>query len=96
MAHRTVRWCTGHDTVQCPVRAMSAAHWGLEQLIVEVLCLLAAPESLVAHQTYSVRSNFAALTFDYAMFTFVVDRCAHLTVALLAHWTLSGAHHTVR
>jgi hypothetical protein len=50
-AHRTVRWCTGHDTVQCPVPAMSADHWGLEWLTVEVFCPLAAPDSLMAHRT---------------------------------------------
>jgi hypothetical protein len=66
------------------------------RLTVEVLCLLAALDSPVAHQTCLVRSDFAALTSDCALFTFAVDRCTHLTVALLAHWTLSGAHHTVR
>jgi hypothetical protein len=50
-AHRIVRWCTGHDTVYCPVRAASADRWGLEQLNIEVLCPPTAPESPVAHQT---------------------------------------------
>jgi hypothetical protein len=34
-------------TVHCPVRAMSADRWGLELLIVEVFCPLAAPDSPV-------------------------------------------------
>jgi hypothetical protein len=44
-AHRTVWWCTRHDTVHCPVRAMSADRWGLERLTVEVPCPLVAPNS---------------------------------------------------
>jgi hypothetical protein len=88
MTHQTVRWCTEHVTVQCPVRATLAACWGLERLTVEVLCLLAAPDSLVAHQTCSVRPNIVALTSDCALFTFAVDRCAQVTVAPLAHWTV--------
>jgi hypothetical protein len=59
MAHRTVRWCIGQDTVQFPVRATSATRWGLEQLTVEALCPVAAPDSPVAHQTCLVRSDFA-------------------------------------
>jgi hypothetical protein len=46
-AHRTVRWCTGHDTIHCSVRATPADRWGLERLTVEVLCPLAAPSSPV-------------------------------------------------
>jgi hypothetical protein len=64
MAHRTVRWCTRQDTVHCPVRATSAHRWGLEQLTVEVLCPLAAPDNPVAHRTCPMRSDFAAPTFD--------------------------------
>jgi hypothetical protein len=45
---------TRHGTVQCPVRATLAAHWGLERLTVEVLCLLATPDSPVAHRTCPV------------------------------------------
>jgi hypothetical protein len=44
MAHRTVRWCTRHGTVHCPVPATSADRCGLERWTVEVLCLLAAPD----------------------------------------------------
>jgi hypothetical protein len=36
-----------NSTVQYPVRAMSAARWGLEWLTIEVLCLVAAPDSPV-------------------------------------------------
>jgi hypothetical protein len=54
-AHRTVWWCTGHGTIHCPMRAMSADYRGLERLTVEVLCPLAAPDS-------PVRSDFAVLT----------------------------------
>jgi hypothetical protein len=87
MAHRTVRWCTGHDTIQCPVRAMSAARWGLERFIVEVFCLIATPDSPVAHQTCPMRPDIAALNCECALFTFAVDRCAHLTIAPFAHRT---------
>jgi hypothetical protein len=90
MAHWIVWWCTQQGIVQCPVSATSAAHWGLERLTVEVLCLLAAPDSPV------VRSDFSVLPSDCVLFTFAVDRCAHLVVAPLAHRTLSGAHWTVR
>jgi hypothetical protein len=49
-AHQTVRWCTGHRIVHCPVHATSAACWGLGRLTIEVLCPLAAPDSPVAHR----------------------------------------------
>jgi phage baseplate assembly protein gpV len=39
------------------------------------LCLLAAPDSPVAHQTCLMRPNIAALTYDCALFTFTVDHC---------------------
>jgi hypothetical protein len=51
LAHRTVRWCTGHDTVHCSVSATSVDRWGLELLTVEVFYPLAAPDSPVAHRT---------------------------------------------
>jgi hypothetical protein len=44
MAHRTVRWCTGHGIVHYPVCATSDARWGLERLTIEFLCLVAAPD----------------------------------------------------
>jgi hypothetical protein len=66
--------------------ATSAARWGFERLTVEVLCL-AAPDSSVPHRTCLVLSDFSALTSDYALFTFAVDRCVHLTVAPMAHRT---------
>jgi hypothetical protein len=56
------------------VRATSAARWGLERLTVEVLCLVAAPDSPVAHQTCPVRSVFSALTCDAHCSLFAVDR----------------------
>jgi hypothetical protein len=46
-AHWTVRWCTGHSIVHCPVRATSADRWGLELLTVEVFCPFGAPDSPV-------------------------------------------------
>jgi hypothetical protein len=92
-AHRTVRWCTGQGTVHCLMPATSAYRWGLELLTVEFFCPLAAPDSPVAHQTCLVRSDFAALTSDFCTVRFYCS-CSrplvHLTVALLAHRTLSG------
>jgi hypothetical protein len=58
---------TGHGIVHCPVPDTSADRWGLVQLTVEVLCLLATPDSPVAHRTYTVRS-------DRALFTSTVHR----------------------
>jgi hypothetical protein len=40
-------WRIGQDIVQCPVRATSTAHWGLERLTVEALCHVAALDSPV-------------------------------------------------
>jgi hypothetical protein len=68
----------------------------LERLTVEVLCLLATLDSPVAHRTCPVRSDIADLTSGCALFTFAVDRCLQVSVALLVHRTLSGAHRTVR
>jgi hypothetical protein len=56
------------------VRATSVARWGLERLTVEVLYPVVATDSPVAHQTCPVRSDFAALTSDCALFTFTVHR----------------------
>jgi hypothetical protein len=84
-AHQIVRWCTGHDTVHCLVRATLADRCGLERLTVEVLCPLAAPDS-------SVRSDFALLTSDFCsvhcIVVSAVDHWAQLTVAPLAHRTV--------
>ena len=71
---RCWRWRTGQDTVQCPVRATSAARWGLERLTVEALCPVAAPDSPVAHRTCPVRSDFAALTSDSSTVCFYCSR----------------------
>jgi hypothetical protein len=82
-AHRTVRWCTGHGIVHCPVRATSADRWGLERLTVKVLCPLAAPDSLV-------RSDFVVLTFALFIVPPIseVGHWAKLIVDLLAHRTV--------
>jgi hypothetical protein len=50
MAHRIVRWCTGHDTVHYLVPTTLEDRWGLEQLTVEDPCPLVASDSPVAHQ----------------------------------------------
>jgi hypothetical protein len=67
-AHQTVRWCTGHGTVHCPVCATSADCWGLELLTVEVFCPLAAPDSPVAHRTVwcvlTLQTNFWLLHYS--------------------------------
>jgi hypothetical protein len=85
MAQRTVRWCTGHDIVHCPVPTTSADRWGLEWLTVEVLCPLAAPDSPVAYQTCLVCSDFTTLTSDFYTMRFLLftqstiralDRCS--------------------
>jgi hypothetical protein len=98
-AHRTVRWCTGQGTVHCSVPATSADRWGLERLIIEVFCRLAAPDSSVAHRTCSVRSDFAALTSDFCTVRFYCscsrplsagDRCS------VGSPDMSSVHRTVR
>jgi hypothetical protein len=71
-AHRTVWWCTGHSTFHCPVSATSADYWGLEWLTVEVLCPLVALDSLVAHRTCPVLSDFTALTSDFCTVHFLL------------------------
>jgi hypothetical protein len=63
-AHRTVRWCTVHDTVNYPVPATSVDRWGLERLAIEVFCPLVAPDSPV-HSDFSLA--------HYLLFT-AVDR----------------------
>jgi hypothetical protein len=55
-AHRTVRWCTRHDTVHCPVRTTAADRWGLERLTIEFLYPLATPDSLV-HSDFTVLTS---------------------------------------
>jgi hypothetical protein len=69
MTDQIVRWCTVHGIVHCPVCATLADRWGLERLNVEVLCPLAAPDSLVAHWTVQcvLTSQFWLLTS--ALFT---------------------------
>jgi hypothetical protein len=62
---RCCRWRTGQSggtpdraLFRSPVRATSADRWGLEQLTVEVFCLVVAPDSPVAHRTCPVCSDF--------------------------------------
>jgi hypothetical protein len=73
---------------------MSADRWGLELLTVEVFCLLAAPDSPVAHRTVrrdlSLQTVFSLLVLQTAR---TVDCWAKLTVAPLSHrtvWWLTG------
>jgi hypothetical protein len=86
-AHRIVQWCTGHGTVHCLVRATSANRWGLELLIVKVLCPLAALDSPVAHRTVRcvLTSDFCSI---HCSFVSAVDRWAKLTIAPLTHQTV--------
>jgi hypothetical protein len=89
-AHQTVWWCTGHDTIHCPVPAMSTDRWGLERLTVEVPCPLAALDS-------PVRSDFVALTSILCTFTVhrsrplgAIDRCS------VGSLYMFGAHRTIQ
>jgi hypothetical protein len=100
-AHRTVRWCTRHGTVHCPVRATLAIRYGLEQLTVGIFCIQAASDSSVAHWTCPVTSDFAALNFARhcsSLYTSAVDRwhagsrCSTGSPDSLVNY--SGAHST--
>jgi hypothetical protein len=99
MAHRKIWWRTGQGTVHSLVLATSVDSWGLEWMTVEVLCRLAAPDSLVAHQTCPVRSDFTPLTSDFCTMRFyylsqstivTFDRCS------VGSPDMSGAHRTVQ
>jgi hypothetical protein len=87
-AHWTVRWCTGHSTVHCPVSATSADHWGLELLTVEVLCPLVAPDNLMAHRIVrcilTLQTDLWLLRCRLPVVS-AVDRWAKLIVAPLSH-----------
>jgi hypothetical protein len=87
-AHRTVRWCTEHNTVHCPVRVTSADRWGLELLTIEVLCLLVAPDSPVTHRI--VRCDLTSHTVFWLLTVKLFHNwpLAKLTIAALAHWTV--------
>jgi hypothetical protein len=50
-AHRIVWSCTGHNTIHYPVRDTLSDRWGLEQLMVEVVCPFATLDSPVPYQT---------------------------------------------
>jgi hypothetical protein len=87
-AHRTVRWCTGHCTVHCLVSAMSADRWSLELLTVEVFCVLAAPDSPVAHRTVLCDLTLQMTFWHLTVRLFRSRPLAKLTVALLSHRTV--------
>jgi hypothetical protein len=84
-AHRTVRWSTGHSTINCPVCATSNDNWGLELLTVEVVYPFGAPVSPVAHRTVrcdlSSQIVFWLLTLQTVDQSTVVDQWAKMTVA---------------
>jgi hypothetical protein len=85
-AHRTVRWCTRHSSIHCPVSATSANRWGLEFLNVEVLCPLAASDSPVAHRTVWCILTLQFWLLHCSLFLRQHSRpLAKLTIAPLAH-----------
>jgi hypothetical protein len=88
MAHRTVRWCTGHDTVHCSVRVTSANRWGLERLIVEVLCPLATLDNPVRSDFWLAQCSL--FIWHRSRPLGAVDRCS------VGSPNMSGAHQTVR
>jgi hypothetical protein len=51
---------TGHCSLSGVCHVSMPLRWGLEWLAVGVLSPVAAPDSLVAHRTCPVRSDFAA------------------------------------
>jgi hypothetical protein len=87
MAHRKVWWCNRQGTIHCPVRATSAHRWGLERLTIEVLCLVVATDSPVAHQTCPVRSDFLLwlLTCTVHLLQSIVGRMLPLLHWLTGH-----------
>jgi hypothetical protein len=84
-AHQTVQWCTGQKKVKNNVRANTSDRCGLERLIVEVLCPLAALDS-------PVRSDFAVMTSNFCFVHYLlfiaVGRWVQLTVAPLTQRTV--------
>jgi hypothetical protein len=52
---------------------------GCDRLTVEVFCFLATPDSLVAHRTCPVRSDFAGLTSDFCTMCFFYSRSRPLS-----------------
>jgi hypothetical protein len=75
-AHRTVRWCTGHGTVYCLVRPMSADRWGLERLTIEVLWHLVAPDSPVHFDLAVLTSALFTVHPTVQSTVGEVDRCS--------------------
>jgi hypothetical protein len=63
-------------------RHVSTPRWGLEQLTVEFVCPVVAPDSPVPHRTCPVCSDFYR-----ELFPFAVDRWRQVIVAPLAHRT---------
>jgi hypothetical protein len=90
MAHWTVRWCTGDDSVHCPVPATSAERWGLERLTVEVFCLLATSDSPVCSDFATLTSVVCAFTVHHSRPLRADDRCS------VSSPNMSGAHRIVR
>jgi hypothetical protein len=93
------RWCTEQGTVHCSVCATSANRWGLERLTIEVFYLIAAPDSLGAHRTCPVHSDFVALTSDFCTVRFYCSRSRSLSTGdrfSVGSPDMSGAHRTVR
>jgi hypothetical protein len=93
-AHRTVRWYTRQGTVYCLVLAMSADRWGLEQLTIEVPCLLATLDSPVPHRTVRCVLTLLLCFLTCVMFT-AVDRW-HIQPCSVGSSDMSGAHRIVR
>jgi hypothetical protein len=86
------RWCIGQGTAHCPLPAMSVDRWGLERLTVEVLCLLAAPDS-------PMRSDFATLTSEFCTVRFHCSHSRSLSAGercSVGSPNMSGALRTVR
>jgi hypothetical protein len=64
---------------------MSADHWGLERLTIEVLCPLVASDSLVRYDFVVLTSNFCTVHCSSRQRSRTL---AKLTVAPLAHRTV--------
>jgi hypothetical protein len=89
-AHQTVRWCTRHSTVHCPMCATSADRWGLERLTVEVICSFPAPDSPVRPVVDCLLTSGAAdCAQSHSQPLGEVDRCSVVSSdSLVAHRTV--------
>jgi hypothetical protein len=74
-------------TIHCPVHATSAHLLGFGGLTIGVVCSIVAPNSLVAHRTCPVCSDFAVLTSDAHCSPFGKRPLVQVTIAPLAHRT---------